>query len=84
MAPLICVRTESLGGLSQKVEEWEELEFMVDSGAGHTVVNPEQVKAVTAGEPDADQHYRLADGSLMQHKGEKRFQAATEDNEMHV
>ena len=82
-SPLISVRTESLGGLSQKVEEWEELEFMVDSGAGHTVIGPEQVKAVNAGDPDADQHYKLADGSLMPHKGEKRFEAVSEGNALH-
>ena len=84
MSPLICVRAESLAGLVKKVEESEELEFMVDSGAGHTVVSPEQVKAVPAGEPDAEKNYKLADGSLMPHKGEKRFQVATEDNAMHT
>ena len=84
VSPLISVRTESLAGLGQKVEEFEELEFMVDSGAGHTVVSPEQVKAVKASDPDVDQHYKLADGSLMPHKGEKVFQAATEDYMMHT
>ena len=81
---MICVRTESLGGLSQKVEEWEELEFMVDSGAGHTVIRSDQVKAVTAGEPDAAQHYTLADGSMMPHEGEKRFEAVTEGGDLHT
>ena len=43
---LIEVRAEPLGGINQEVAEWEELEFMVDSGAGYTVVGLEQVKAV--------------------------------------
>ena len=73
-----------MAGLCQKVEEFEELEFMVDSGAGHTVASPEQVKAVKASDPDVDQHYRLADGSLMPHKGEKVFLAATEDYMLHT
>ena len=81
---MINVRTESLGGLSQQVEEWEEIEFMVDSGAGQTVIGPDQVKAVTAGEPDANQHYRLADGSIMPHEGEKRFEAVTESGDQHT
>ena len=49
MSPLICVSAESLAGLDQKVEEWEELEIMVDSRAGHTVVCPEQVKTSPQG-----------------------------------
>ena len=57
---------------------------MVDSGAGHTVVNPEQVRAVAAGEPEPSKGYELADGSVIQHKGSKKFQAATEDHSMHV
>ena len=52
MTSLIEVRVEVLNGINQGAEEWEELEFMVDSGAGHTVVGPEHVKAVAAGEPE--------------------------------
>ena len=54
MSSLIEVRAESLNGINQKTEDWEELEFMVDSGAGHIVVGPEHVKAVVAGEPEKD------------------------------
>ena len=34
MSSLIEVRAESLNGINQKIEEWEEFEFMVDSDAG--------------------------------------------------
>ena len=57
---------------------------MVDSGAGHTVIGPEHVKAVVAGEPEADKKYKLADGSLILHMGSKKFQAVTEDNPPNV
>ena len=73
-----------MNGISQVVEEWEEIEFMVDSGAGHTVIGPDHVKAVTAGEPEAGRNYKLADGSLIPHMGQKKFQAVTEDNQSHV
>ena len=73
-----------MNGISQDVEEWEEIEFMVDSGAGHTVIGPDHVKAVTAGEPEAGRNYKLADGSLIPHMGQKKFQAVTEDNQPHV
>ena len=80
---LIEVRAEPLGGISQEVAEWEELEFMVGSGAGHTVVGPEQVKAVQAGEPNSAASYKLADGSHIPHVGSKCFEAATEDYALH-
>ena len=66
-----------MNGINQDVEEWEEIEFMVDSGAGHTVIGPDHVKAVTAGEPEAGRNYKLADGSLIPHMGQKKFQAVT-------
>ena len=56
---------------------------MVDSGAGHTVIGPEHVKAVAAGDPEAGRNYKLADGSLILHMGNKRFRAVTEDNQPH-
>ena len=78
---LIPQEAESLNGISQDVEEWEEIEFMVDSGAGHTVIGPEHVKAVAAGEPEAGRTYKLADGSLIPRMGNKRIRAVTEDNQ---
>ena len=79
MSSLIEVRAESLNGINQNIEEWEELEFMVYSGAGHLVVGPEHVKAVAAGEPEKDKHDKLVGGSMIPHEGSKTFQAATED-----
>ena len=56
---------------------------MVDSGAGHTVIGPEHVKAVTAGEPVVGKKYKLADGSFIPRMGSKKFRAVTEDNQSH-
>ena len=84
MSSLIPVQVEALNSINQKVEEWEEIEFMVDSGAGHTVICPEHVNAMDAEEPEADRNYKLADGSLIPHMGSKKFQAVTEDNQPHV
>ena len=57
--------------------------FRVDSGAAHTVVGPEHVKAVKAGEPKAGRHYTLADGSMVPHMGDKKFRAMTDDYQPH-
>ena len=48
---------------------------MVDSGAGATVVGPEDVRAVEAEEADHAMNFRLADGSLIQDQGKKSFHA---------
>ena len=79
---LIPQEAEHLNGISQSAEEFEEVDFMVDSGAGHTVIGPEHVKAVTAGEPKS-WHYTLADGSAVPHMGDKKFRAVTEDYQPH-
>ena len=79
---LIPIEAEHLNGISEKAEEFEEVDFMVDSGAGHTVIGPEHVKAVTAGEPKS-WHYTLADGSAVPHMGDKKFRAVTEDYQPH-
>ena len=79
---LIEVSVDSLSGLSEEADEWEEIEFMVDSGAGTTVIGPEHVRAVQASEPDPTANYKLADGSIIHNQGRKSFVAATEDWEM--
>ena len=68
--------------LSEEAEEWEDIEFMVDSGAGTTVIGPEHVRAVQASEPDPAANYKLADGSIIHNQGRKNFVAATEDWEL--
>ena len=76
---LIEISVDALNGLSEEAEEWEELEFMVDSGAGTTVIGPEHARAVQASEPDPTANYKLADGSIIHNQGRETFVAATED-----
>ena len=76
---LIEISVDALNGLSEEAQEWEEIEFMVDSGAGTTVIGPEHAKAVQASEPDPTANYKLADGSIIHNQGRKSFVAATED-----
>ena len=61
------------------MEEWEEIEFLVDSGASATVVKPDQVKAVKASDLDPNKFYKLADGNIIFNTGEKLFRAATDE-----
>ena len=76
---LIEISVDALNGLSEEAEEWEELEFMVDSGAGATVIGREHAKAVQASDPDPTAKYKLAVGSIIHNQGRKTFVAATED-----
>ena len=46
------MHVDSINGCDEKVKEWEELEFLVDSGASATVVGMDQVRAVKATDPD--------------------------------
>ena len=73
------VHVDCIDGCGEKVEEGEELEFLVDSGASATVVGKDQVKAVKASDPDPNRWYKMADGNIIQNQGEKLFRAATED-----
>ena len=84
MRSLIEVNVESLRGLAGDVEEWEEIEFLVDSGAGATVIGPDDVRAVKASESDPNRTYKLADGSLIPNKGAKAFNTVTEEGELDV
>ena len=70
---------DCLNGCDEKIDEWEEIEFLVDSGASATVVNTNQVKAVKASHPDPNKYYKMADGSTIYNKGEKLFRAATDE-----
>lgn len=82
MSSLIEVTVDSLNGSEEEVAEWEDIEFLVDGGAETTVIGPEDVKAVRASDPDPSRTYKLADGSLIQNKGHKTFNAVTEDNQI--
>ena len=68
--PLIELISDPLNGLEDTVEEWEELEFMVDSGAGTTVIGPDKVKAVQASGPDPNKSYKMANGDIIEHMGQ--------------
>ena len=59
---LLEITTSSLNGFCDETEDWEDVEFLVDSGAGTTVIGPEHAKAVQASDPDPDANYKLADG----------------------
>ena len=54
---------------------------MVDSGAGTTVISPDDAKAVKPSDPDPRRTYKLADGSMIQDKGTKTFKAQTNDEQ---
>ena len=81
MKSLIEVTMDALNGLADDVQEWEEIEFMVDSGAGTTVISPDDAKAVKPSDPDPRRTYKLADGSMIQDKGTKTFKAQTDDEQ---
>ena len=76
---LQAVRSGSINGCSENVKEWEELEFLVDSGASATVIGKEDAGAVQASEPDPSLHYTLADGSVIPHMGDKMIRAVTDE-----
>ena len=54
---------------------------MVDSGAGTTVIGPEDAKSVRASQPDPKRTYKLADGSIIQNRGMKAFNAVKEEGD---
>ena len=70
---------DSLNGCDEKVDEWEEIELLVDSGASVTVVKTDQIKAVKASDPDPKKIYVMADGNVIYNKGEKLFRAASDE-----
>ena len=76
---LQAVRSGSINGCSENAKELEELELLVDSGASATVVGKDEVKAVEASEPDPTRHYKMADGSVIPHLGDKKVRAVTDE-----
>ena len=65
-------------GAVEEAPEWEELEMNVDSGASVTVIGRDMVKAVQAKGARPDVKYEVADGSYIEHLGEKNFTAITD------
>ena len=64
---LIEMGTDGVNGLNDEAPEWEELEFLIYSGASVTVVGDESVKAVQASDANKGRQYKLADGSYVPH-----------------
>ena len=58
------MHVDSIHGCDETVEGWEELEFLVDSGASAAVVGKDQVRAVKASDPDPNRWYNMADGNI--------------------
>ena len=80
MKALIELTAANLNGI-EDAEEWEEVDFMVDSGAATTVISPDEAKAIKLSDPDPSRTYKLADGSIIQNKGTKTFNAQAEDEQ---
>ena len=73
------MKGNAINGCSENAKEWEELEFLVDSGASATVVGKDDVRAVEASEPDPSRHYKMADGSIIPHLGDKQIRAVADE-----
>ena len=72
---ILEVNPERVNSLDDKVEEWEDIEFLVDSGASATVIGEKNVLAVGATAPNPYRHYNMSGGSLIPHKGSNKFKA---------
>ena len=75
---LVEVLTDEVNSTEELAQYWEEIEFLVDSGASATVIGEDMVKAVKAADPNPNANYKLADGSIIPNKGYKHFVGVTE------
>ena len=71
--------TDKVNSAEELAQDWEEIEFLVDSGASATVIGEDMVKAVKAADPNPNANYKLADGSIIPNKGYKHFVGVTEE-----
>ena len=76
---LVEVMTDKVNSAEELAQDWEEIEFLVDSGASATVIGEDMVKAVKAADPNPNANYKLADGSIIPNKGYKHFVGVTEE-----
>ena len=67
---------DCVNGFDDKVDECEEIGFLVDSGASATVVVENDVRAVCASAPNPNRHYNIADGSFIPHDGVQGVQSS--------
>ena len=79
MRLLVEVTTDKVNSAEELAQHWEEIEFLVDSGASATVIGEDMVKAVKAADPNPNANYKLADGSIIPNKGYKHFVGVTEE-----
>ena len=66
---LVEVLTDTVNSAEELAQTWEEIEFLVDSGASATVAGDEMVRVARATDPIPNANYRLADGSTIPNKG---------------
>ena len=65
------------------VDGWEEVDFVVDSGASETVIGPHMVSSAEARESTGSRRgvkYEVANGVRIDNLGEKKFIATSEEN----
>ena len=68
-----------MNGVKESVQELEDVEFIVDSGASGTVIGDDMIHAVSSSEPDPRKSYKLADGSVIPDKGSNKFLGVTDE-----
>ena len=64
-------------------QEWEELEFIVDSGSSDTVIGEESLPGVKLMQMPASQsgvEFECANGEWISNLGQKQFHAVTDEN----
>ena len=69
----------------EEVQEWEEVEMAVDSGATETVVGEDMIKGVETKQGEATRRgvqYEVASGELIPNLGEKSFVAYGEQGQV--
>lgn len=72
---LIEIHSDEVNGFNDQAEEWEEVEFLVDSGASAAVLGEGEVRAMKPSAPNPDRNYKLAHGSTIPQKGSESFKA---------
>ena len=68
----ICA--DGVNGFTDEAEEWEEVEFLVDSGASATVVGEDTIKAVKASSPEPFQELQALRWEYHPKQGGQMFQ----------
>ena len=67
---------EDLNAVSSQEKQWKKVSFCVDSGAGETVMNEDDLTEVPTKESWGSKHgqkYEVANGAVIENEGEKEF-----------